>query len=92
MCPIMLQSLQMFHAIRSNRFGATPMPTTTDAPPNRPHPDPAQTAARIGELLRLHLFLDQPGLDLAAVRSYGADRLRAPEVTRTIQVGSSHRS
>jgi len=56
------------------------------------HPDPAHTAARIGELLRLHIFLDQPNLDLAAVRAYVADRLRAPEVTRTIQVGSSHRS
>jgi hypothetical protein len=43
-------------------------------PPNRP--DPAHTAARIGELLRLHLFLDQPDLDLAAVRAYVADRLQ----------------
>lgn len=50
------------------------MPTTDDATPDRP--DPAHTAVRIGELLRLHLFLDQPDLDLAAVRAYVADRLR----------------
>lgn len=50
------------------------MPTTDDTKPNRP--DPAHTAARIGELLRLHLFLDQPDLDLAAVRAYVADRLQ----------------
>ena len=41
-----------------------------------PTTDPAHTAARIGELLRLHLFLDQPDLDLAAVRAYIADRLQ----------------
>ena len=50
------------------------MPTTDDTKPNRP--DPAHTAARIGELLRLHLWLDQPDLDLAAVRAYIADRLQ----------------
>ena len=42
------------------------MPTTT------PYPDPA---ARATELLRLHLFLDQPDLTLDAVRLYVLDRL-----------------
>ena len=51
-----------------------PMPTTDDAP-DRLHPNPSFTAARIGELLRLHLWLDQTDLDLAAVRAYVADRL-----------------
>lgn len=45
----------------------------TDAAPARL--TSALTAARIGELLSLHLWLDQPDLDLAAVRSYVADRL-----------------
>jgi hypothetical protein len=42
------------------------MPTTTL------YADPA---ARAGELLRLHLFLDQPDLTLDAVRLYVLDRL-----------------
>lgn len=37
-----------------------------------PHP---LTAARIGELLCLHLLLDQPDLTLFDVRLYLADRL-----------------
>jgi hypothetical protein len=43
----------------------TPMPTTTiDIP-----------AARAGELLRLHIFLDQPDLTVDAIRLYVLDRL-----------------
>lgn len=49
---------------------------TTDDAPDRPRPDPTLTAARIGELLRLQLWLDQPDLDLAAVRAYVVDRLQ----------------
>ena len=45
---------------------------TDDAPD---HPTLDLVAARIGELLRLRLWLDQPDLDLAAVRAYVADRL-----------------
>ena len=41
----------------------------------RPTPTVDLAAARIGELLRLRLWLDQPDLDLATVRSYVAERL-----------------
>lgn len=51
------------------------MPTTDDALDRR-QPDPNATAVRIGELLRLHHWLDQPDLDLAAMRAYVADRLQ----------------
>ena len=48
------------------------MPYTDDAPDR---PDPIQAAARIGELTRLALWLEQPGLTLDDVRRYVAERL-----------------
>lgn len=48
------------------------MPYTDDAPDR---PDPIQAAARIGELTRLALWLEQPGLSLDDVRRYVAERL-----------------
>ncbi|MCB0026169.1 MAG: hypothetical protein KDD91_24220 [Caldilinea sp.] len=48
------------------------MPYSDDAPDR---PDPILAAARIGELTRLALWLEQPDLTLDDVRHYVADRL-----------------
>ena len=48
------------------------MPYRDDAPDR---PDPILAAARIGELTRLALWLEQPGLTLDDVRHYVAERL-----------------
>ena len=48
------------------------MPYSDDAPDR---PDPQATAARIGELTRLALWLEQPGLTVDDVRRYVAERL-----------------
>ena len=48
------------------------MPYTDDAPDR---PDPILAAARIGELTRLALWLEQPRLSLDDVRHYVAERL-----------------
>ena len=48
------------------------MPYTDDAPDR---PDTILAAARIGELTRLALWLEQPGLSLDDVRCYVAERL-----------------
>ncbi len=48
------------------------MPYSDDAPDR---PDPILAAARIGELTRLALWLEQPGLSLDDVRRYVAERL-----------------
>lgn len=45
----------------------------TDDQPD--HPDPVLTAARIGELTRLALWLEQPDLTTDDVRRYVAERL-----------------
>ncbi len=47
------------------------MPYANEAPDR---PDPILAAARIGELTRLALWLEQPGLTLDDVRRYVADR------------------
>jgi len=48
------------------------MPYADDAPDR---PDPILAATRIGELTRLALWLEQPGLTLDDVRHYVAERL-----------------
>jgi len=48
------------------------MPYSDDSPDR---PDPTLAAARIGELTRLALWLEQPDLTLDDVRYYVADRL-----------------
>ncbi len=48
------------------------MPYTDDAPDR---PDPILAAARIGELTRLALWLEQPGLSLDDVRHHVAEWL-----------------
>ncbi len=48
------------------------MPYANEAPDR---PDPILAAARIGELTRLALWLEQPGLTLDDVRRYVAERL-----------------